>query len=103
MPKDMKTHKPHKDETVAFYIHKMASPRWQGQKLFYLIPQFVTKFGDKHRQKEREKKQWNVSVKIEVVSVYDRKMVRVDKMFQNLASFLILMRYCAKAYKVLLF
>lgn len=30
-------------------------------------------------------------------------MLGVDKMYQQLASFLILMRYCVKVYKVLLF
>jgi ubiquitin C-terminal hydrolase len=58
---------------------------------------------DKHRQKEGEKKQGDVSVKPEVVIVYNRRMERVDKMYQQLTSFLILMRHCVKAYIVLLF
>jgi hypothetical protein len=58
---------------------------------------------DKHRQKEGEKKKGNITVKPEIVIVYNRRMVGDDKMYQHLASFLILMRYCAKAYKLLLF
>jgi len=57
---------------------------------------------DKQRQKE-EKKQGTITVKHEVVTVYNRRMLEVGKMYQQLASFLILMRYCVKAYKVLLF
>jgi len=58
---------------------------------------------DKQRQKEGEKKQGNVTVKPEIVIVYNRRMLGVDKLYQQLASFLILMRYCVKAYKVLVF
>jgi hypothetical protein len=60
-------------------------------------------FCDKHRQKEGEKKQQNITIKPEVVIVCKRRMVGDDKMYQHLAPFLILMRYYVKAYKVLLF
>lgn len=58
---------------------------------------------DKHRQKGRGKKQGNVTIKPEVVIVYNRRLVGVDKIYQQLASFLILMRCCVKTYKALLF
>jgi ubiquitin C-terminal hydrolase len=104
MPNDMTTHKLHKDETVALYVQKMVSLRWQGHKLFCLfVHSLLQSSCDKHGQKEGEKKQGDVSVKPEVVIVYNRRMEGVDKMYQQLASFLILMRHCVKAYKVLLF
>jgi len=58
MPKDMKTHKLHTDETVALYIHKMVSLRWQGQKLFCLMSTVrykvcVTNTGQKKGRKNR--------------------------------------------------
>jgi hypothetical protein len=55
MPKNMKTHKLHKDETMALYIHKMISLRWQGQKLV-LSPALssLQNLYNKHRQKEGE-------------------------------------------------
>jgi hypothetical protein len=104
MPNDMTTHKLHKDETVAQYVHKMVSLGWQGYKLFCLfVHSLLQSSCGKHRQKEGEKKQGNITVKPEVVIVYKRRMEGGDKMCQQLASFLILMRHCVKAYKVLLF
>jgi hypothetical protein len=75
-----------------------------GPKAFFsYVNSLLQSLCDKHGQKEGEKEKGNVSVKPEVVTVCNRRMVGVDKMYQQLASFLILMRYCVKVYKELLF
>jgi hypothetical protein len=53
--------------------------------------------------KMKGKKWGNITLKPEVVIVYKRRMVGVDKIYQQLAYLLIMMRYCLKAYKAPLF
>ena len=91
MPNDMTTHKLHKDETVALYVHKMVLLRWQGQKLFCLMSTVRYKVHVTNTGKKKGRKNGNVTVKPEVVIVYNRRMEGFDKMYQQLASFLILM------------
>jgi hypothetical protein len=103
MPKNMKTHKLHKDETGPVHPQNGITTVAGSKTVLSYVHSSLQSLRDKHRQKEGEKKQGNLTVKPEVVTVYNRRMVGVDKMYQQLAFFLILMRHCVMAYTVLLF
>jgi hypothetical protein len=97
IPEDMKTQKLKKGETMALYIHKTVSLKWHGQKLVSLLSTVHYKVGITNTDKKKGGKCGELIVKAEVVIAYNRRIVGVDKMYQQLASFLILMRRCVKA------